>query len=157
MQLKPTWQSLAIRALWLMFPMVVWGLMSAYGILPGQHRLMDIMLSVIIAGGIVQNCWIFDRQLGLYPDYLTFSTTFGGVQTFKWKGIRSASIEAIQRSILPSTCIFYFVDFDGGNHQYYLSDLSLAEMKQAIDFIKAKKPETRIITYYYNDDFDLEP
>ena len=156
MQLKPVWQSLAIRVLWLMFPLVVWGLLAGYGILPEKHLLMDMLISVLIAGGVIQAIFFYTRQLGLYPDYLTISTVYG-VETFKWQQMKSVQIETIHRSLTPSTCTLYFTDHEGNYKIYELSDLSLEDAEKAIEYIMAKIPRAEVTTYSPYDDSDLEP
>ncbi|MFA6228521.1 MAG: hypothetical protein WC668_05075 [Patescibacteria group bacterium] len=166
MQLKPPWQTLANKLLWLMFFPAVWLTLIFYGYLPENHLLLDGLTALFVLwvlDGIIKQSFC---QLGLYPDHLTVSGVWNDTGVYRWRELHTVHIEVsssrvpfkIHSSWLPwflaeSSTLTFFDRYDKG-HEYVLSNLSPRDRKLAEDFIVAKIPETTDSRYPPPEDIE---
>lgn len=166
MQLKPSWQSLANRILWLTFFPAIWLALILFGQPPAEHLILDGLIVFLVVLAIKQAINQFFRRLGLYPDYLTITDIWGNVENYKWQEIHTVHLEVcnywLPFKINPSWTPYFlaekstltFFDRNDRLHEYVLSDLSPPDREKAEDFIMAKVPEATDSRYPPPEDIE---
>lgn len=146
---RPTVWSFLTSLIWVMFPLSILIIFSAFNALPENHNILNfIILILTLISGFNALYW-FCSTLKLNDQGLTFSNLFlNGQPTLNrflaWKEIDEAVIETTSRFLIFNSCILSLY-YDGGYLGYPLSDLSEVDKYRVIEELKSWFPDVREI------------
>jgi hypothetical protein len=97
---------------------------------------------------IVRAVWLYRRTLKISTTGLVITNgSFGGEYSYEWRLIQHPCLEETKWPLLRSRLVFSFRYHEGGEIQYWLSELSDGDRDRAVKTIKRYLPEVQDVDF----------
>jgi len=150
-EFAPCKEAFIVRMFWLAWPVVLVVVMDQKEMLIKPHYLIDAVLAVGVAYGLIFSIWLHGKLIKFQKACLAITDFFGQEKLYAWKLIKEARVETQKRLLFPSRQLFVFYYGDSLDDmqriEYWLSELSAEDRERALVKLVMAFPGLRDYSY----------